>query len=218
MRKCFVGTALFLFLTVSLRAAVLFTSFGPGGTFTTSFGWGIGGPFEMAYPFMPSETAAFDTAALAIAYGPINIQRSVNIALMTDASDSPGMVIESFELVDVLPFAGSIAPAIVVDSVNHPLLEAQTKYWLSIANPGDSGEIDWGTAGVGPPFQRAIRQLGPGNPWLVTASDRFTAGAFDVTGTPVLSAPEPSSVLLLLSALIVVVGTARSRRFYQPPV
>jgi len=185
-----------LFLTLSARADTLFNSFGPGGSFTTSFGWGIGGPFEMAYPFVAAETATFDAASLAIASGPINIQRSVNIALMTDALDRPGRVIESFQLVDVLPFAGSvsIAPPIVVNSLDHPLLQANTRYWLSIANPGNSGEIDWGTAGIGPPFQRAIRQLGPNQQWLVSGSDRSTAGAFSVTGTPVSSTPvSPSS-------------------------
>jgi len=189
-----VGTL--LLLAASLHADTLFSSFGPGGTFTTTFGWGIGGPFEMAYPFVSSETAAFETAALGIStpQDPRFTQRSVNIDLLTDASDSPGTILESFQLVNVLPFSGSIAPPIIVDSVSHPLLEANTRYWLAIENPGNTGSIDWGTAGVGP-NQRASRPVGATS-WFVGSADHFTSGAFDVTGTPLSSVPEPSTAFL----------------------
>ena len=212
MRSRFGRIASLLCLTTSMRADVLFNSFGPGGSFTTSFGFGIGGPFEMAYPFMPTETATFDTAALGISTPLINTQRSVNIDLLTDASDSPGTILESFQLMNILPFSGFPAPPIVVDSVIHPLLDANTRYWLAIENPGASGEIDWGTAGIGP-TQRASRKVGDDNPWMVAGADHFISGAFEITGTPVSSTPEPSSVLLVGSLLIAWVGLRWRREF-----
>src|SRR2546430_2764905 len=93
-------------LACPIQADTLFSSFGPSGSFTTSFGWGLASPAEMAYPFLPSEDATFDSAALALAHGPFTTNTSVNIDLRADASDSPGDVLESFHLVDVLPVAG----------------------------------------------------------------------------------------------------------------
>jgi hypothetical protein len=164
----------------------------------------------MAYPFLPSEDATFDSAALALAHGPFTTNTSVNIDLRADASDSPGDVLESFHLVDVLPVAGSVAPAIVVDSVDHPFLKANATYWLSISGPPGGGEIDWGTASIMPPSQRATRS-GPDQPWSVVSIDFIYAGAFRVDGTPTASAPEPSSALLVATMLLGIVVLRRIR-------
>jgi len=204
------GLVCVISLACPIQADTLFSSFGPSGSFTTTFGWAIVSPTEMAYPFLSPEKATFDSAALALAHGPFTTNTSVNIDLRADAFDSPGVVLESFDLVDVLPVAGLIAPAIVVDSVDHPLLEANTTYWLSISGPPGSGEIDWGTASIMPPSQRATRS-GPDQPWSVVSIDFIYAGAFSVDGTPPTPTPEPSSALLVATMLLGIVALRRIR-------
>lgn len=217
MRLRFLGIASLLFLTTSMRADVLFDSFGSGGLVESGIGIGIGPLSELAYPFVPSETARFDTAVLSIGTNAFFPERSVTIELLTDSSGSPGTVVESFQLVNSLPVLHGLSePATVVDSLAHPVLETNTTYWLAIIDAGSTGSMEWDSAFVTPPFQKAFRELGANQSWSVTPTDPFfSAGAFQVTGTPNSAVPEPSSVLLFGCVLVATLIVFRRRYMFD---
>lgn len=85
------------------------------------------------------------------------------------------------------------------------LLTSGTTYWLSILG-NDSTEFLWAEGGVGADVFRP-GGLGNGSPWLENSSDEVYV-TFALNDTPI---DEPSSFVILGSALILALWTLRAR-------
>lgn len=181
-----------------IKAETLFTSLGPDDSYTSCCGWGVVGPSDIAYSFTITGPTgyAFASAALALSQG-IGTHNSVDIILAKDNSGQPGDPLESFHLENVLGPAGLENPLVTVTSSLHPNLLSGLRYWLIVSPSSDGNGVNWLTAFITPPSQRAVR-LFDGGPWEVYNVDAFSGpGAFRIEGTAISSVPEPNSILLI---------------------
>jgi len=127
-----------------------------------------------------------------------------NVFLYSNASGVPGSLIEQigFDVAATTTFPGSM---ITANSIATPItLTSGTEYWL-VLGPADSDSfVAWGNGGSpSVPFAYSDG----GTSWSTdTAADQF-----EIDGTPVTaSVPEPSSLLLLATAaLLLVLGGAK---------
>jgi hypothetical protein len=193
------------------RGGIIFSTFGPGNSYSACCGFGNVAPTRMAYPFivLPNQNFIFNGAALALSQG-IGSTNAVDISLATDASDQPGAVLETFHLMNALGPAGANNPPVLVNSLLNPLLLAGAQYWL-IETPSVSGNgVNWLTAFIVPnPAQRATSD-GAG-PWTVsTVASISNPGAFSISGTA-SPTPEPSTIMLFAIGLLIL-GAASLRR------
>jgi hypothetical protein len=89
----------------------------------------------------------------------------------------------------------------------HPVLSANTQYWLIASAPGPDEEAAWNLnfLNMGISGKKAFREdMGTWNVY-----DNIPMAAFSVTGTPV---PEPTTMLLLGSGLLGLWGFRRKFR------
>src|ERR1700728_4138649 len=87
------------------QCSVISSTFGTGGTFSMGVGYGVVGPYELAYPFtVPSgSNYVFDSASLALSEG-IGTNDSVTISLAVNAAGVPGSILENLTgIVETFP-------------------------------------------------------------------------------------------------------------------
>ena len=176
---------------VSGTPVVVFSNYGPGDTFDTTFGWGINGSAIQPYGyrgqaqrFTPSITVDLSSIELSL-WRYAGSGRS-NISLAEDSGGYPtGSVLESFP--NVLASAHR-----VLTSVTHPLLEAGVTYWLR-AEPYDSttssgwyGNNQGAATTFGYSFSPGV--------WQIMPPPAPEDGVFRVLAEPV---PEPGTWVLM---------------------
>ncbi len=191
---------------VEAAPLIVYSNYGPGNTFDTSWGWGIlgsattSGYRAQAQRFTPSITANLSTIELSI----FRSQGSglSNVSLVQDAGGFPtGSLLESFSAVAA---SGTSSPRLL-NSAAHPLLQAGITYWLRL-EPYDTTTV----AGWYANNQGAANGFGyafsPGA-WNVLEPPVPAEGVFRVTAVPV---PEPSSAALAaMAGLLVFVRSSR---------
>lgn len=213
-------------LGISTKAgasSILFSNFGPGGTYQLNTGWTVGMPpsnpnWQVAASFVPSVTAMLEAVIVPFAdFGPVFGFPASQLSLSVTGSNALGLpgtsVLESFLYQG--PF-GSPAGAIPItlSSVLNPLLTAGTQYWIVATNPvGPSGGVlGWSVNSTGDTSATGGRTLqGSVGNFALDYQVRDPDVAFEVTGNPVALVPEPSSISLLLAGLSVIVLRSRSR-------
>jgi hypothetical protein len=177
---------------------------------------GVVAPYQIAYPFLIPTTSnfTFESATLALAKGIGNVN-GVDISLATDASNQPGTVLETFDLVGALGQFGANNPPIVVDSLLDPLLLAGAQYWLIVTPSAPGNGVNWLTATIAPnPSEIAIND-GNGSWSVESTSDDDDPGAFSISGmaVPISAVPEPGSGTLLSVTTLTL--CALRRKFQQ---
>ncbi len=175
-----VATAL-LWGATAVNADVISSNFGPGDDYGWGSGWsvGLGFPlYEVGEPFRVSDQSyTLDTIELAIAR--VDGDNHFFLYLMTDDKGKPGTVIEAFQVVGEMPLNNKENPPVVVESVQHPVLQKGARYWVVAASTVETFAV-WSlnsTGDIGPHGQRADR-----GEWKISNTTRC---AFRVTGTPV---------------------------------
>jgi len=177
--------------TVVPSPVVVFNSFGPGNTHTTT-GWGVsgagysGGYRGQAEWFVPGISG--DLSSVEVALFRHSGSGLSNFYLTQDNGGIPGPILEVY--LNVLSTGGLLA----LNSVNQPLLDAGAKYWVC-AEPADSTTSSgWyeNNQGLARGFAFERSKWG----WSFTA-DAVPNAAFRVSVTPV---PEPSTWALLVLA------------------
>ena len=183
-------------------ASVIFTNFGPGLTYNTMQGNQVGNGlnghnYGEASTFVPAVTAAFGsvTVALSCVVG-CPAPSTFSIVLSPDNDNlQPGPALETFNFVaTTLGGIGNNNPPIVANSVLHPLLQAGTRYWISVVS--SSGFVfEWNLNSTGDTAPQAVRDNGF---WSSPSSQ--LPGAFQVDSAA--STPEPAAALLLASGVM----------------
>jgi len=194
-----------------VKADTIFSTFGPGDTYDATQGAGIFGPpnpvQNIAASFTPSSDYFFDSADLPLLMYPFTAGAYTSnmfyVWLMSDSGGLPNSIIESFS--GSIPFDS--AGIYTFSSASHPLLASGTTYWLAVSPNGpvgmawlanNQGFTNYAVGHLGPPF--GIGDYG------------YPTPAFRVEGTTA-PVPEPSTMLLLGSGLIGLVGYGKRRLF-----
>jgi hypothetical protein len=174
-------------LPALVLADVVFDNFGPGDSYQTDQGYGIGTvPPVPDADLAPGEgfrvsrgTFQLTSIELALSFfkGSVN---AVDVQFRADDGGVPGAILESFHFTDLEPF-GIDHPLVVAESVLQPLLEEKATYWVT-ASASEHTLAVWNKNSTDEVGQHAISMNG--TPFVVY---KGLQGAFRVNGDPVLS-------------------------------
>jgi hypothetical protein len=211
----FVVSSFALFAIVSVQAATIVSTFGPGQSFQSPPGLTIGGGIlrgdqppqqgvTAAFEFTASATLSLTQIDLAMQYfllaGRATGAANLDVSIANNNLGQPGTPLETIHLMNALgsvPFTPGIVTAL---SSSHPLLQAGTPYWLVVAPPDLlNTAFDWLISPINPLPTLQASRLGNG-PWVTGVTPQPLA--FDVIGTTSAPVPEPSTgPMMLLAAL-----------------
>jgi hypothetical protein len=199
------------------RADIIFSNFGPNGSYDPSGGWAFGsvgaGAIQDIAVYFRVGSQAVTLQEIGVAMGLMSTPNRITLELLPDLHAVPGpdgQALESLQLVNSLPFFGSNRPPLMVDSVLHPLLDANTGYWL-VATASQPTEAIWNANSI--PYGGGTFAYRDNNgPWAVLGLDPIPA--FAILGSPV---PEPATLGLLgMGAVGLLVYRCRRRLFASP--
>jgi hypothetical protein len=202
------------------QASIIYSNLGSPPQFDPLNGWvadgGVVAGQMLAVAFEPSQTVQFADAQLALGIIFTNLPQSpLSVYIAADNSGLPAA-----DMGDLTPGANqSIGPfppgnlATFLCSGSCTTLQAGSQYWLVIGIPNlnsdyfnSQAEWNWNTTldyAGGTNFAYNDTQFATG--WLFSDTTELRP-AFEIDGTPT---PEPSSLLLLASGALTVMGAAR---------
>ncbi len=185
----------FLGVVSTAQATTIFTTFGPGHTFISGGNFLIGSfnptdntRQEIAASFTPGSTLFLDS--ILIAAQNLGGTNQLTVYLAAGAVE-PGSAIETFSLTGI----PGTATLLTLNSASRPLLSAGTKYWVVLSAADLTNTYDgWNQSFTLGGF---AGRTGGSGAWSAASSN---LPAFEVNA----SIPEPSTMLLLGSALSVL--------------
>jgi tetratricopeptide (TPR) repeat protein len=193
------------------RADIIFSNFGPNGSYDHSSGWGFGAsPFgtvqDIAVFFrVGSRPVTLDEIDVAMSF--MSTPNIINLEVLPNVKGAPGpdsQALESFQLVNKLPYFLSDRPPLMIDSVLHPLLDANTGYWLAATASRPTQAIWYDN--ISPYGGGTFAYRDNNGPWAALGVDPIPA--FAILGSPV---PEPATLGLLAIGAIALLG----RRMFE---
>jgi len=198
--------ALLMFAAVGAPAAkadTIFTDLGPG--YDPSIGWTVSGSTSaevIAYDAAGTFTSSGSYAVTQIDLGIGNVSgtNGATVELTTDNSGVPGTVLQTWNISSLPDFGSTSTTLTTISGITGIDISAGT-YFLVVL-PGDSSTWDawnWNSTGA--------TGLGGSTGYLAAGN---TEPAFDVLGSSI-SAPEPSSLILLGTGLLGLVFIRRKR-------
>ena len=175
-----------------VEAQVVYNNFGAGDSYNTATGWTVSTtPIDqkVAQQFTPSGTGVL--TSIEVAMGLVQGVNHFDLALLTDSSNTPGSVIESWSVDNAMGTFGSNNVPIFLASALNPLISVGTPYWIAIGTSTQTWSAwNWNDQG-------ATGLLASGsNGGSFNPPANNTLGAMRVTVRP-SAVPEPSSMALL---------------------
>jgi hypothetical protein len=188
--------------------SIIYSNLGSGGTvYNETIGYSVSAFVTSAMAFTPS--ANYDLAQIDLALGNSEGTNSAIVTILTDSSDAPGTVLDTWNLTGLPAFSttSTILQTLTPGSSTTPsaviALNSGVQYWIeAVASPLDTLDgWNWNSTGAtGPKWQ------------MVSGTITATNGAFDVLGNSVtVTTPEPSTWLLLGIGLLVLLALAARR-------
>jgi hypothetical protein len=182
---------------VTAHADIIFSNLGPNGSSDPLDGYAFGAVLPNTIQdiavFFRVGSRAVSLQEIDVGMGLMSTPNRITLELLPSIKTGPApdsQALEAFQVVNKLPFSGGNAPAVPIQSVLHPLLEANTGYWIA-ATASQPTEAIWNSNNVlygGGTFAYRVNN----GPWEAMANP--SSPAFAVLGSPV---PEPATLLLL---------------------
>ena len=204
-----------------MRADVVFSNFGPSQTYVGNSWWTVGyspspvGTQVAAFSFAPTETATVTGADLALALvPPPGTQQTVTpltVYIESNSGGAPGTILSTLTQVGSYTFYPTTSVVNFDCTGSCATLNAGSEYWIVAQQTDPLNSTGWMYSfnDTGTWYYNELNS--PTGPWTVaTAGDNFSA--FDVTGTATNVVPEPGSMALLGSGMVVVGFLAARRR------
>lgn len=194
----------------TLRAGVVYSNFGDNSGYSAGAGLIVMNDGQayasVAAGFVPAGNYSLNSIELVVTDLIPNYGSDVTVGIFADSGGQPGgPALESFTLSGLLTSFGQSAPVLTINSLLHPVLLANTEYWVGLNGPV-GGMAVWNQNVSGATGFSATDSAGK---W--TASNE-AQGVLEVDGTLIpdalaasggqQSAPEPGSVGLLLAGLL----------------
>lgn len=206
--------------SLSLRADVIYSNFGPGDSYAAGTGLIVTNDDQayssLAIGFTPSADYTLTSIEFVATSLIPDDSADITIGIFADngTGQPGGAPIESFTVGGLGTFGDDAAPVLTVNSLLQPLLQADMTYWIGInAAPGDM--VVWNQNITGALGYSSTD--GSGN-WSSSPTDQ---GVVEIDGTlqnlvsdssqnsPASSTPEPRAWSLLAGGLAALALTAR---------
>jgi hypothetical protein len=213
--------AVTLLLTVAgpAKADIIFNDYGPAYTDNAS-GWSVGlavvNQWSTASQFTASITASVTQIDIGLSL--ISGTNAAVVDLMEDANGAPGAILETYDFDNQMGPFGVPNPPLVATSTSHPILYADTTYWLTVFPPSPTANT---AAAWNFNNQDVIglidQSTNNGATWFPTGGGG-SLGAFEIFGSPLGSpspTPEPASLTLLVGGISTAGGLGLLKRRRQ---
>ena len=194
------------------RADIIFTNLGSGNSFDIGSANPVGFDFftgdrdAQADSFLPLASAILTRIAISLTAFDRTNAAPVTVSLVANSGGLPGSVLESWSIpAGALGAFGATSVPLFLTSILHPSLSFGTRYWVT-ASGGAADPIAWNLTLLNDPNPTAT-SVDAGVAWNKLG---LTPGAVQLEGS---IAPEPASLALVATGLVVVAGFVRRRRF-----